>query len=261
MDPNEVRTGKTVEPVGVAGRNPRGSHPPLLRPTTTTSTPTPASSGTLRIRTTPVNPMGPSRKYSVSAIIWIKSEPNTRSRPLLAGIQSRQSLNQDQGVWILLGPSNEGPHSVMPRPPHVAGVLGHLTFPIGDPVRMRSSMTGRGDPNYPRDPDPSWRGMTPASGQAKCGKQGTSDGTVGVPVPSRGDRDLRMNPEPRVAQALGSVSAPPQMFFLAVVSQSVYWHGGGPDRSLCPCICISGTRRPCPSPSCSCSWSRAAWSG
>ena len=151
VDPNEVRTGKTVELVGVTGRNLRGSNPPLLRPTKTTSTPTPASSGTLRIWTTPVNPMGPSGKYFVSTIIRIKSEQNTRSRPPLAGIRSRQPLNQGQGPWTQLGPSNEGPRSVMPRPPHLEGVLGHPTFPIGDLVHMRSSMTGRGDP-IPRPP-------------------------------------------------------------------------------------------------------------
>ena len=44
---------------------------------------------------------------------------------------------------------------------------------------------------------------------------------------------------------------PAQDFFLVVVNQSVYLHGGGPDRLLCPCICIPGTRSLCRSPTCS----------
>ena len=59
VDPYEGKIEKTVEPVGVVGRNPRDSNPRLLMSRMTTSTLTPASSGTLRIQTTPVNPMAP----------------------------------------------------------------------------------------------------------------------------------------------------------------------------------------------------------
>ena len=86
----------------------------------------------------------------------------------------------------------------------MVGTLGSLKNQIGDPSRMRNGMTSRGDPNfptnptpnYPSDPDPRQEGLTKALRQAKCGKQGTPDDTVGGLAPSRGDWALKGAPEP-----------------------------------------------------------------
>ena len=87
--PHVEKIEKTVEPVGVGEKNPRDSNPRLLMPKMTISTLTPASSGTRKIQTIPMDLKGPSRKYFVSFLNQVLLGPDTPVHPPSVGIRSR----------------------------------------------------------------------------------------------------------------------------------------------------------------------------
>ncbi len=97
--PHVEKIEKTVEPVGVGEKNPKESNLRLLTPGTTTSTLTPASFGTRKIQTIPMDLKGPSRKYFVSFLNQALLGPDNPVHPPSVGIRSRLQWDPDPTCW------------------------------------------------------------------------------------------------------------------------------------------------------------------
>ena len=158
----------------------------------------------------------------------------------------------------IIGAEYSEPSSFGSEPDSLAQARTPVPEPSLDVARTPSSRRGSESPQ-----ESDWDSE---SSGIPYGEQGGSGSSVrsGSPSPSEDGNlnqvqqyhvdGLGRGPEPPSLPVPAQLSSPPKMFFIAVVSQSVYYHREGPDRSPCPCICISGTRSPCRSPSCSRSW-------
>ena len=169
---------------------------------------------------------GPHRKYCVSVNIRTLSEPNTWSRRPDLGLPVR-ALTPESG-------------------PSVA--------PTQTPSNHRGSGTSVIS-DWDSGPYEEWYceqgGSGSSVGSGSCSlpddrhlRSGQVWQTVTHRRASRGSGSPQGGSGSGTSHTSGSgLSLQPAQDVLAVVNQFVYLHGEGPDRSLCPCICISGIRR------------------